>query len=176
MLFCLKSTTESSSVAYSSGRYFQPGCNSLLFSCLRPGEGRTSPPCRFWKARWVLPAGGLSLRSGSFYSEKEEFLLPGGMSSSSRLGSKNYNSPWLCFPPFPLRWRLPRARRCREAASACLPPPRALGWTLSCRTRKRAFWWVHTLMFCLLLLLTRVHLSWCFSQMVTIRPQMVSPL
>lgn len=48
------------------------------------------------------PAGGRSLQRGCFYSAKEEFLLPGAMSSSSHLGSKTCNSPWLCFPLFPL--------------------------------------------------------------------------
>lgn len=68
------------------------------------------------------PAGGQSPWSGSFYSEKEEFLLPGATSSSSCLSSKNYNSPWLCFPHFPLPWTLPTAQPCREAASYCLLP------------------------------------------------------
>lgn len=104
-------------------------------------------------------------RRKSFFSQEQ---CP-HLHASQALSSKNYSSsPWLCFPPCQ---RLPPALlRGRKL----LPPPGALDWTMSCWTVRRAFLWVHAVMFCLLPLLTWVHLSWCFSQMVTIRLQMFS--
>lgn len=155
---------------YWHGWYFQPGRNYLLFSCPRPW--RRQDLCTML----VLASQvGQWLWSDSIYSEKKSFFFQEQcphLHALQALSSKTYNSPWLYFPCFSLPGGYPQLWQGHKL----LPPPSTLDWTISCCTVKRAFWWVHTMMFCLLLPLTWVHLSWCFSQMVTIRLQIISLL
>lgn len=151
---------------------------TILFSCPRPWRRQDTCTMPVLASQVVAALWeDTACRAAALTQNRRSFFFQEWCTHCHALRaftSKNYNSPQLCFVLFHPPCRLPTAQPCLGATSCCLLP--APWMELWAAELSKVLFGGCTHSDVLSAAPSILHLSWCLSQMVTIRLQMVSLL